>query len=129
MPPAAQSWLTRRFAAFVDASRGLTYLVRNEPPIWVHLTDGIITVSFALFLHVSPIEWAILVLVLASCWTAEAFNTAIEKLCNALHPGHNPQIGLVKDICAGAVLIIVVANLIVTSIIFLPKLYALLWVN
>jgi diacylglycerol kinase len=126
MPPASQSWITRRLTAFTDASRGLAYLVRNEPPFWVHLTDALITVAFAVFLRISAIEWAVIALVLGACWTAEAFNTAIEKLCDALHPQHNPQIGLVKDICAGAVLLIVVANLIATSIIFLPKLYALL---
>jgi diacylglycerol kinase (ATP) len=126
MPLGSTSWLIRRLAAFKDAGHGIHYLVKNEPPIWVHLTDGVLTVSLAIFFHVTLIEWAIIALTLGACWTAEAFNTAIEKLCDALHPDHNPQIGRVKDICAGAVLIIVIANLVVTGIIFFPKLYAML---
>ncbi len=43
---------------------------------------------------------ASLVLVLA----AELLNTAIEKLCDRLHPGRDPSIGLVKDLASGGTL-------------------------
>jgi diacylglycerol kinase (ATP) len=36
---------------------------------------------------------------------AEMANTAIETLADHLHPGQHPEIGVVKDVAAGAVLV------------------------
>ena len=45
------------------------------------------------------------VLCIALVLISETFNTAIEKLCDALHPQYDEKIGQVKDLCAGAVLL------------------------
>ena len=58
---------------------------------------------------------------------AEMFNTALEKLCDHLHPEEHAAIGLVKDISAGAVLIIAIAAAINGAIIFSPKIILLFY--
>lgn len=55
---------------------------------------------------------------------AEAMNTSIEKLCDHISPEKNENIGRVKDLASGAVLIVSVAAAVVGIIIFLPKLIA-----
>ena len=55
------------------------------------------------------------------------YNTALEKMADAVHPDKNDEIGNAKDLAAGSVLITAIAALIVGIIIFLPKLYS--WVN
>ena len=51
--------------------------------------------------------------------TAELFNTAAERMCDALHPDRSPAIGTVKDLAAGAVLVFAVMSAAVGGIIFL----------
>jgi len=46
------------------------------------------------------------VLILGTCLViTEMLNTAIERLCNFIEPNKNNEIKVVKDICAGAVLV------------------------
>ena len=56
-------------------------------------------------------------------WTAEIFNTAIEKTMDFISREKHPQIKLVKDLAAAAVLITAVSAIIVGAIIFIPKLF------
>ena len=55
-------------------------------------------------------------------WMAEIINTAIEKSMDFISKEKHPQIALVKDLAAAAVLISAVAAFAIGIIIFLPKL-------
>lgn len=68
----------------------------------------------------------IVVFLIGFVLTAEAFNTAIEKICDFIHPELHPKIGKIKDIAAGGVLIAVLTAVVIGLIIFAPKLIALL---
>ena len=57
---------------------------------------------------------------------AEAFNTAIEKLCDKVSPERDPLIKTTKDVAAGAVLLFVLGAVAVGLIIFIPKIKYLL---
>ncbi len=125
MPRSSSSWLSRRLLAFVDAARGLAYLITHEPPVWLHLLATLLTLGLSAYLRLTPVEWAIIVLTIAAVWAAEAFNTAIEILCDTIHPDHHPQIGRVKDLAAAGVLFTAIAALAVAGVIFGPRLYGL----
>jgi diacylglycerol kinase (ATP) len=58
----------------------------------------------------------------------EGINTAIEVLADKLHPGFDPEIGKVKDVAAGAVLIASIVAAIIGFIIFAPK-FLILFTN
>lgn len=64
----------------------------------------------------------ILILQIAFVMVAEAFNTAIEKLCDVVSKDHHPVIGTVKDIAAGGVLIAAISAVITGLLLFIPKL-------
>ena len=57
--------------------------------------------------------WAVMALTIALVVTAELLNTAIEALCDHLHPQQHEAIKLTKDVAAGAVLIASLAALVV----------------
>jgi diacylglycerol kinase len=82
-------------------------------------------VALGFFLSLSMGEWIALVLCIALVLVAELLNTAIEYLCDALHPDLHPEIGRAKDVAAGAVLIAALAAMTVGAILFLPKLWDL----
>ncbi len=56
-------------------------------------------------MRLSLAEWCWLVLAIALVWLAEAFNTAIEDICDRICPDFDPAIGRIKDLAAGGVLV------------------------
>jgi diacylglycerol kinase (ATP) len=55
-------------------------------------------------------------------WSAEAFNTALEELADALHPERDPGIGRAKDVAAAAVLIAALGAAVIGMLVFVPHL-------
>ena len=53
----------------------------------------------------------------------EGLNTALEKLCDYVQPEFDPKIGFIKDISAGAVMLVAIAAGIVGLIIYIPKIF------
>ena len=71
----------------------------------IHLTAAVYVLFFSPFLGVTRSEYGVLLLTIAMVIAAEAFNTAIEMLCDYAQKSYNPLIGKTKDIAAGAVLV------------------------
>ena len=69
----------------------------------------------------SMMEWIVLILCISAVMTAEAFNSAIEKLGDAVTLEKNDHIRIAKDMAAGAVLLVSLGSLLCGLIIFLPK--------
>ena len=67
-------------------------------------------------------EWILQVLAIGLVLVAEGLNTAIEKLCDFVHPGRDDRIGRIKDISAGAVTFAALAAVFVGFLIYFPKL-------
>lgn len=78
------------------------------------------------WLHVSVYEWIVLLGCIATVLAFEMINSAIEKLCNLVHPAYHPAVKVIKDISAGAVLWVSVFSGVIGVIIFLPKMQQLL---
>lgn len=55
--------------------------------------------------RLEPVWWAIVALSSSAVISAELFNTALEHLADHLHPENHPQIQIVKDCAAAAVLL------------------------
>ncbi len=117
--------LAKVFKSFGYAFKGLISLFRYENNAKVHLIAGILAVITAFYLELSPAEWCILIIQIALVMAAEAFNTAIEKLCDVISPEKHPVIGKIKDLAAGAVLITAIAAVISGLFLFLPKILRL----
>ena len=104
------------------AARGLRQLVAREHNAWIHLAATIAAAAAGLASRLSPSDWRWLVVAAALVWIAEAINTALEALCDHLHPGFDPAIGRVKDMAAGAVLVAAIAAALIGALTFLPRL-------
>lgn len=59
-------------------------------------------------------------------WTAEAFNTAIERLADRVTAERDPQIGIVKDLAAAGVLVSAVGAGVIGLLALGPKAFWLL---
>ncbi|WP_080056988.1 diacylglycerol kinase family protein [Spirosoma aerolatum] len=104
--------------SFGFAGQGILDLFRFENNAKVHLLVAGLVLAGGFWVHLTHIEWTIILTQIGLVWAAEAFNTAIEKLCDFVSPGIHPKIKAIKDLSSGAVLIVVIAAVLVGIIIF-----------
>ena len=110
----------------IDASRGVSFLIKSQRSAHIELIITAFVIISAFVLNIDKIEWLIILICIALVLGLEAINTAIEVFADKMHPGHNEEIGKVKDIAAGAVLIAAIFAAIIGIIIFVPRLLELL---
>jgi diacylglycerol kinase (ATP) len=114
--------VANRLQSFRYAARGLGRLCSTQHSAWLHAFATIAVVLAGIALQVSIADWCWLVLAISLVWMAEAFNTALESLANAISPNYHPLIRDAKDMSAGAVLIAALAAAIIGSLVFWPQL-------
>lgn len=78
-------------------------LIRTEDSIKAQLLIFVFFSILGLYFNISVEDWKWQLFCFALIFSAEGLNTAIEKLCNFIHPDYHKQVGFIKDISAGAV--------------------------
>ena len=116
----------RLLRSFGYALRGVAAVLVTQANARIHAAATILVIAASWWLQLSALEWCVVVLAIGGVWMAEAFNTAIEALVDLVSPEYHPLAARAKDVAAGAVLCASIAAVIVASIIFLPKLAAVL---
>jgi diacylglycerol kinase (ATP) len=118
------SWRAR-LKSFVYAGEGIVSFFRWEHNAQIHLAITILVLVLSVALGINKWEAIAVVFSIGFVWVTEMINTAIEKTADFISVERHPQIKLIKDMAAGAVLIACLAAVIVGSFIFIPKLMAL----
>ena len=78
MEPKKFSW-KERGNSFTYAWAGIKAVFRTEHNTWIHLVLTCMAMVIGFVLKISPGEFIALIIVMTMVWTAEIFNTAIEK--------------------------------------------------
>lgn len=110
-----------RLKSFYYAGIGIKQFFRQEHNARIHLAAAIVTGLLAWRLKVSGGEAIALTIVIGLVWVTEMLNTCIEKAMDMITREHHPQVKIIKDLAAGAVLIAAITAVIVGSFIFIPK--------
>jgi diacylglycerol kinase (ATP) len=119
-------WFKGRLRSFYFAGRGIFVAWQREPNFRVHVFAAIVVTGLGFFLRISFVEWLAVLLAVSGVVVAELFNSALEKLGDAISSQPNAHIRDAKDMAAGAVLL---ASLFAVSVgigVFLPRLIDLL---
>ena len=112
-----------RMRAFSYAFAGLVYAFKIGHAIWLQCAIAAAAVWVGFYLRISLNDWRWIALAIALVWTTEIMNTAVETVCDALHPDHHPIIGIAKDAAAGAVLMAGIGAAVIGIITFWPYLF------
>ena len=96
--------LPRRFGF---ALAGFLHAVRAEHSVRLQAIVFLLVVVALAVLRPEPVWWGAVMLASAGVLAAELLNTAIETLADHLSPEIHPQIRVVKDCAAAAVLVTV----------------------
>jgi diacylglycerol kinase (ATP) len=97
------------------ALTGLLHAVRTERSVRVEVVVFVLVWAALAILRPDPAWWAVVALASAGVLAAELLNTAIEVLADHLSPELHPQIRIVKDCAAAAVLVCVLGALAVAA--------------
>lgn len=117
---------TSLLKSFQYAFAGIGHFLKNDRNGNIHLTIAILVAVTGWLLHISLIEWCIILLCTALVISLEMCNHALEKLSDAVHETYHPLIKIAKDVAAGAVLWSAIISVIIGLIIFIPKISALI---
>ena len=86
------------------AMTGIAHAVRTERSLKTQALILSLVMLALLIVRPAPLWWALVIISSAAVLAAELFNTAIERLADHLHPERHPEIRIVKDCAAAAVL-------------------------
>jgi len=101
------------------ALAGLAHAVRAERSLRLQLIGLAVALALLVYWRPAPIWWAVVLLVSSAVIAAELFNTAIERLADQIHPAEHPQVRIVKDCAAAAVLVLALGALGVAAALLL----------
>jgi len=108
--------------SFDHAYRGLIYAVRTQRNMRFHVLATTVVLIGSLFLGVSKLELAVLILVIMFVFVTEMFNTALEFAVDLVTKEYHPLAKLSKDVSAGAVLVSSVGAVLVGYLILADNL-------
>jgi diacylglycerol kinase len=115
-----EDMIKKHVDSYKYAIRGIWLAFRFERNMIYHLVAAFAVVIVNVILEISHTEWLITLMLIGMVWSAEIFNTAIEKLADRVTQERDPIIGQVKDLASGGVLIIGVAAVVCGLIIYYP---------
>ena len=102
----------------LNSVNGIIRMLRSERNFQLEILALLINIFLIVYLKLSPEHAAIIFLVCFAVLSAEMLNTAIEKICDFVHPDFSDRIGLIKDFSAGAVLLLAFVSVIIGLLIY-----------
>lgn len=113
-----------RLESFRCAFAGLWYTLKTQRNAQIHLSIAGMVLVMGLVLKLTFFEWAILALTMGFVITTEMLNTVAEAAMDFATTEFDPQVKIVKDVAAGAVLVSAITAVVVGLLILGPPLLA-----
>jgi diacylglycerol kinase len=104
--------------SFFNAFRGVFLILKSERNFQIEFLAFFINLFLIFYLKLSIVDTALILIVSFGVLAAEIFNTAIEKICDIIQPEFDKRIGFIKDISAGAVLLMAIVSVVVGILVY-----------
>lgn len=111
-----KSFVIGRIKSLKFALNGMFLLIKTEHSIITQSLLSLLLIAIGFYIDLSKLDWIIQLFCMAFILAIESLNTAVEKLCDFIHPDYHPKIGFIKDIAAGAVSFAVLISIVILSI-------------
>lgn len=98
------------------AFAGIRETWRRERSFRTQVAVAVLVIVALIVIRPPAIWWALVGFVIAAVLAFEIVNAALEALIDHLHPDIHPEIRIVKDMAAGAVLLVVVGAVVVGGV-------------
>lgn len=122
-------WKNRDFySSFEFAFTGILTAFKEERNMRKHAVSALLVLIAGFVFRISVVEWLFLLLSVALVIAFEIVNSAIENVVDLASDYHFSMLAKhAKDMAAGAVLVVSCFALLTGLIIFVPKIWALLF--
>lgn len=110
--------------SMLNAFRGVFLTLKSERNFQLEIAAFLINLFLIFYLKLSNIDAILTLVVSFGVLSAEIFNTAIEKICDIIQPEYDKRIGFIKDISAGAVVLMATLSVIVGILVYWKYIFA-----
>ncbi|KMQ64702.1 diacylglycerol kinase [Chryseobacterium angstadtii] len=104
--------------SFINAFRGIFLMIKTERNFQIELAAFFINLFLIFYCKLSATDTILIILACIAVLSAEIFNTALEKICDIIQPDFDERIGFIKDIAAGAVLLLTAGAVVVGIVVY-----------
>lgn len=112
----------RHHISFKHAWEGIIAGFKTQPNFRIHSFLSLVALAAGFWLHLSPVEFAIIIFVIATGLAIELINTSIEFTVDLLTDQYHLLAKYAKDTAAGAMLVYALFSILIALVIFIPKL-------
>ena len=129
IPIKRDSWqvASNLFVSFKYAWSGINYAFQTQRNFRIHVSIGSLAICLGVFLHLRPVEIAVIGLTSGLVLVMELLNTAIESVVDlTVKQTYHELAKIAKDCAAGAVLVSALAAVLVAIVLLLPPLIVLI---
>jgi diacylglycerol kinase len=116
----------RFFESFTHAWNGMIYAFQTQRNARVHVALALLALTLGVALHLSAMEFAVIILAIVAVIAAEMINTVAEAIVDLVTDAYHPLAKIAKDVAAGAVLWSAIGAIAIGIVIFGPHLLSLL---
>ncbi len=109
----------KRFVkSFKFAIQGIRSGIGDQPNLKILIGIAVAVIGAGFYFRITSIEWCIVLLCIGLVTGMEMINSAIESLVDLVTRERMPLAGRIKDIAAGAVLLVAIISSVIGIIIF-----------
>ncbi|WGV62125.1 diacylglycerol kinase family protein [Brevibacillus brevis] len=116
--------LTRSFAY---ALQGISYTVRTQRNMQIHVAAAIVVLAAAWWLQIPRSDVLLVLFSIGLVFSLELVNTSIEAVVDLASPDWHAKAKIAKDVGAGAVLVAAILSFIIGVIVFGQPLLQKVW--
>lgn len=109
--------------SLLNAFTGVFLMLKSERNFQLEVVALLINIFLIFYLKLSTIDTVLIFIVSFGVLSAEIFNTAIEKICDIMQPEFDKRIGFIKDIAAGAVILMAILSVVVGILVYWKYLF------
>lgn len=102
------------------AVKGFFLLLTTENAIITQSIIALVFIGLGFYFKLDKLDWALQIIAIGLVLSVESLNTAVEKICDFIHPEHHEKIGFIKDVASGAVTFAALTALTLAVIIYGP---------
>lgn len=118
--------LSQLFSSFRHALRGIAVVYRDEQSFRIQVFLSLVVLAFSFYFPISNFQFLTVLILIAAVLVLEIVNSIFERIIDSFKPRIHPIVRDIKDVMAGAVLIVSLVSAAAGVTIFWPYVQKLL---
>ena len=111
------------YKSFLNSINGVFWMLSSERNFQLEVLALIFNLFLIVFLKLNATDTALILIVCFAVLSLEILNTAAEKICDIIQPEYDDRIKIIKDIAAGAVVLMAFAAVCVGILVYWKYLF------